>query len=91
MSLPEPVLATPGYASETVNVTWIEREFNAGQTRRSMYPSIFNRLRAEIATFSYPFAFNAPVEGVPIGIPGKILVHIKLPGLPGREQSLTIS
>ena len=26
-----------------VNVTWIESEFNAGQTPRSMYPSIFNR------------------------------------------------
>ena len=26
-----------------VNVTWIEREFNACQTPRSMYPSIFNR------------------------------------------------
>ena len=25
-----------------VNVTWIEREFNACQTPRSMYPSIFN-------------------------------------------------
>jgi len=25
-----------------VNVTWIEREFNAYQTPRSMYPSIFN-------------------------------------------------
>ena len=25
--------------------TWIEREFNACQTPRSMYPSIFNRLR----------------------------------------------
>jgi len=40
--------------------TWIEREFNAGQTHRSIYPSIFNRLRdvarywSEIATFSYP-------------------------------------
>ena len=46
--------------------------------------SIFNRLRAiarywsEIAIFSYPIAFNAPVGGVPIGIPGKILVLIKL-------------
>jgi len=28
----------------------------------------------EIATFSYPLAFNALVEGVPIGIPGKSLV-----------------
>jgi len=27
-----------------VNVTWIERRFNAVQTHRSMYPSIFNRL-----------------------------------------------
>jgi len=39
----------------------------------SMYPSIFNRLRAiarywsEIATFSYPLAFNAPVGGDPLG------------------------
>jgi len=47
-----------------VNVTWIEREFNACQTHRSMYTPIFNRLRAiaiywsEIATFSYPLAFN---------------------------------
>ena len=27
-----------------VNVTWIEREFNACQTPRSMYSSIFNHL-----------------------------------------------
>jgi len=35
----------PGYARVTiaVNVTWIEREFNACQTPRSMYTSIFNR------------------------------------------------
>jgi len=42
------------------------------------YSSIFNRLRAiarywsEIATFSYSLAFNAPVGGDPIGIPGKV-------------------
>jgi len=38
------ILASPGYApgTITVNVTWIEREFNACQTPRSMYPSIFN-------------------------------------------------
>ena len=50
-------------------------------------PSIFNRLRAiiarywsEIATFSYPLAFNASVGDVPIpiGIPGKSLVLRKL-------------
>jgi len=76
----------PGYAPGTiaVNVTWMERGFNAGQTHSSMYPSIFHRLRAiarycsEIATFSYPLAFNAPVGGVPIGIPGKSLVVRKL-------------
>ena len=53
------ILASPGYVPGTiaVNVTWMER---AGQTHRSMYPSIFNRLRAiarywsQIATFSYP-------------------------------------
>ena len=43
-----------------VNVTWMERGFNACQTHRSIYASIFNRLRAiarywsEIVTFSYP-------------------------------------
>jgi len=54
------ILASPGYATETiaVNVTWMEKRFNAGQTHSSIYPSIFNRLRAiarywsEIATFS---------------------------------------
>ena len=35
----------PEYAPGTiaVNITWIEREFNACQTPCSMYPSIFNR------------------------------------------------
>jgi len=33
---------------------------------------------SEIATFSYPFAFNAPVGGVLIGIPGKSFVLRKL-------------
>jgi len=72
------ILASPGYAPGTiaVNVTWMERGFNAGQTHCSIYPSIFNRLRAiarylsEIATFSYPLTFNTPVEGVSIGISG---------------------
>jgi len=41
------ILASPGYAPGTIavgiNVTRIEREFNACQKLRSMYPSIFNR------------------------------------------------
>jgi len=132
------ILASPGYAPGiiAVNVICMKRRFNAFQTRRSMYPSIFNRfpviqvqkfailahfglpwihpwdnrgkcymdgkriqcwsnasqhvpsifkrLRAierywsEIATFSYPLAFNALIWGVPIGIPGKSLVLRKL-------------
>jgi len=52
------ILASPRYAPGTiaVNVTWMERGFNAGQTHSSIYQSIFNRLRAiarywsEIAT-----------------------------------------
>jgi len=61
-----------------VNVTWMEKGFNAGQTHHSMYPSIFDRLRAipdigrKLQLFPIPLAFNAPVGGVPIGIPGKV-------------------
>ena len=62
MSVFNHILLSPGYAPVTIaiNVTWINREFNACQTHCSIYTSIFNRLRAiarywsEIATFSYP-------------------------------------
>jgi len=39
------ILASRWYAPGTivVNVTWMERGFNACQTHRSMHPSIFNR------------------------------------------------
>jgi len=73
----------------------MERGFNAGQTHRSMYPSAFNRLRAiarywsEIATFSNPLAFNGPVGGVPIGIPGKSLDLSKLKSW-GYQASKTV-
>ena len=73
------------------------KRFIAGQTHRSIYPSIFNHLRAiarywsEIATFSYNLAFNCPVGGVPIGIPGEKLgpQKTRIMGLPGSEDSLT--
>ena len=56
------ILASPGYApgKSAVNVTWMERGLNAGQKHSSIYPSVFNRLRAiarywsEIATFPTP-------------------------------------
>jgi len=79
MSVFNHILLSPGYAPRTiaVNVTWIEREFNACQKHRSMYSSIFNRLRAiarywsDIATFSYPLAFNAHVRSGPWDNRGK--------------------
>jgi len=42
--------------------------------------------------FFLPLAFNAPVEGVPIGIPGKKFgpQKTRIMGLPGSEDSLTI-
>jgi len=47
--------------------TRMERGLNSGQTNRSIYPSIFNRLRAiarywsEIATFCYPLHLTPPL------------------------------
>jgi len=50
-----------------VNVRWIEREFNACQTHRSMYTSIFNRflviqaVKSKVRNFSTFFAhFGLP-------------------------------
>ena len=71
----------PGYTPGTVavNVTWVERGFNACQTHRSMYPFIFNRLQAtakylsETATFSYPHLHLTPSLGViPLEFRGKV-------------------
>jgi len=92
-------LASPGYAPRTiaVNVTWMNRGFNACQTHHSKYPSIFNLLRAiarywsEIATFSYPLHLTPPLEcsnwnsGKKFG-PQKT----RIMGLPGSEDSLTV-
>jgi len=56
----------------------MERGFNAGQMHRSIDQSVFNRLRAvarywsEIATFSYPLAFNAPVGVIPLEFREKV-------------------
>jgi len=62
----------------------MERGFNAGQTHRCMYPSIFNRLRAiaiywsEIATLYYPLVFSAPVGVFPLEIREKVYTSEKL-------------
>ena len=41
------ILVSPGDASGaiTLNVVWMEREFDAYKLTRSMYPSNYNRLR----------------------------------------------
>ena len=89
----------PGYAPGTiaVNVIRMKRGFNAGQKNSSIYPSIFNRLRAiarywsEIATFSYtPLHLMPPLcshlnSGENFG-PHKTRIMV----LPGREESLMI-
>jgi len=80
------ILAYPGYDPGTimVNVTWMERGFNAGQTHSSIYPSIFNRLRAiarywsEIATFFLPPLHLMPCWGCSHWNSGKSLVLRKL-------------
>ena len=82
----------PGYAPETiaVNVTWMERRFNAGQTHRSMYPSIFNRLRA-IARYWSPLHLTPPLGVFPLEFQGKVWSSkTRIMGLPGSEDNLTI-
>ena len=89
----------PVYAPGTiaVNVTWMERGFNAGQTHCNMYPSIFNRLRAiarywsEIATFPTPLHLT-PLSGCSHWNSGKKFgpQKIRIMGLSGSEDSLRI-
>jgi len=65
----------PGYAPGTiaVNVTWMERGFNACQTNRSTYPSIFNHFlviqpeNSKVLHFSTFCAFFWSPLGTPLG------------------------
>ena len=65
--------------------------------KHSLYPSIFNRLRAiarywsEIATFSYPLAFNAPVGVFPLEFREKFCPQkTRIMGLLSSEDSLMV-
>jgi len=74
------ILASPGYAPGTkaVNVTWMKRGFNACQTHRSMYPSVFNRfpviqpVSLKVRHFSTFFTHF----GLPGYAPGTIAVNV---------------
>jgi len=81
----------PEYAPWTiaVNVTWMERGFNAGQTHR-------NEILVGDCHFSYPLAFIASVGVFPLGCShwdsGKTFgpQKTRIMGLPGSEDSLMI-
>jgi len=63
------ILASPSYAHGTiaVNVTWMKRGFDACQTHRSMYTSIFNRfpvikpISSEVRHFNIFVHFGLPL------------------------------
>ena len=65
------ISVSPGDApgAITLNVVWMEREFDAYKLPRSMCPSNYNRFsdRArywlKIVIFSNPLTFHAPVRG----------------------------
>jgi len=73
----------------TLNVVWMEREFDAYKLSRCMCPSSYNRIwdRAKywskIVIFSYPLAFDVPVK-IPVGISPPRLVWKILNGLATR-------
>jgi len=58
----------------TLNVVWMEREFDAYKLSCCVCPSNYNRFSnrarywSKIVIFSFPLAFDAPVRGVPVGI-----------------------
>jgi len=64
----------------TLNVVWMEREFDAYKLSRRMCPSTYNRFwdtarySWKIVNLSYPLVFDAPVRGVPVGISAPRLV-----------------
>jgi len=81
-----------------VNVTWIEREFSACQTLRSMYPSTFNpflrysKLLVEnCGIFTPHFCLAAPLGVTPSEFREDLDTHTtRMNGLSCGEESMTI-
>jgi len=67
------ILAFPGYATGTiaVNVTWMEREFNACQMHRSMYPLI-----KPVSSDVHHFSTFLYILASPGYAPGTIAVNV---------------
>ena len=80
------IFLSPGYAPGTiaVNITRLERWFNACKTPRCIYPSYFNRFWdiasywSKIATFSYPTSVKRPRRVWARRNFAKILIYTKL-------------
>ena len=70
----------PGYAPGIIasNVTWMERGFNACQTHRSMYPSIFNRFPViqPVSSKVRHFSTFLHILASPGNAPGTIAVNV---------------
>ena len=63
----------------TLNVVWMEREFDAYKLSRCMCPTITvseiqRDICDKIGILSYPLAFDAPIRGVSVGISAPPLV-----------------
>ena len=76
------IFVSPGDApgAITLNVVWMEREFNAYKLSRCMCRSNYNRFSgrarywSKIVIFHTPLAFDAPVRGIPVGtLPSRVV------------------
>jgi len=89
------IFVSPGDAPHaiTLNVVWMEREFDAYKLSRCMCPSHYNRFWDTARYlwknrhFIIPLAFDAPLRGVPVGIPASPLIwKTRMVSLPDGEK-----
>jgi len=87
-------LRTPPPGTITLNVVWVEREFDAYKVSRCMCPSIYNRFWDTARYlwtnrhFFIPPCIRRPVRGVPVGIspPRLVCKKTRMVGLPDGEK-----